>query len=87
MRRLAPVSYTHLDVYKRQALKADSIAAQRGIMMLDLDAGRTAEALAMARQVQKQRPKEAVGYVLEGDVHALKKGWSEACLLYTSRCV
>ena len=67
---------------KALALKADSIEAQRGIMMLDLDAGRTAEALAMARQVQKQRPKEAVGYVLEGDVHALKKGWSEAAAVY-----
>lgn len=67
---------------KALSVKADSIEAQRGIMMLDLDAGRPAEALAMARQIQKQRPKEAVGYVLEGDVHALKKSWSEAVAIY-----
>ncbi|MFZ4535511.1 XrtA/PEP-CTERM system TPR-repeat protein PrsT [Propionivibrio sp.] len=67
---------------KALTVKADSIEAQRGIMMLDLDAGRTAEALAMARQIQKQRPKEAAGYVLEGDVHALKKSWSEAATVY-----
>jgi putative PEP-CTERM system TPR-repeat lipoprotein len=67
---------------KALLVKSDSIEAQRGIMMLDLDAGRTAEALATARQVQKQRPKEAVGYVLEGDVHALKKSWSEAASAY-----
>jgi putative PEP-CTERM system TPR-repeat lipoprotein len=67
---------------KALSIKADSIEAQRGIMMLDLDAGRTAEALTTARQIQKQRPKEAVGYVLEGDVHALKKAWSEAATVY-----
>lgn len=67
---------------KALSIKADSIEAQRGIMMLDLDAGRTAEALATARQIQKQRPKEAVGYVLEGDVHALKKAWPEAATVY-----
>jgi putative PEP-CTERM system TPR-repeat lipoprotein len=69
---------------KALSIKADSIEAQRGIMMLDLDAGRTAEALATARQIQKQRPKEAVGYVLEGDVHALKKSWNEAATVYRS---
>ena len=67
---------------KALSTKADSIEAQRGIMMLELDAGRTDEALAVARQVQKQRPKEAVGFVLEGDVFALKKKWSEAATVY-----
>ena len=32
----------------------------------------------MAREVQKQRPKEAVGYLLEGDAYANKKSWNEA---------
>ncbi|WP_294250213.1 XrtA/PEP-CTERM system TPR-repeat protein PrsT [Propionivibrio sp.] len=71
-----------LNLRKALSLKADSIDAQRGIMMLDLDAGRTSEALAMTRQIQKQRPKEAVGYVLEGDVYALKKSWNEAATAY-----
>jgi hypothetical protein len=58
----------------RKALgQADSLEAQRGIMMLELDAGRTAEAWRVAKEVQKQRPKEAVGYVFEGDAHVLKK--------------
>ena len=67
---------------KALSIKADAVEAQRGIMMLELDGGRTAEALNMALQVQKQRPKEAVGYVLEGDVHALKKAWSDAATVY-----
>ena len=70
------------ELRKALSVKADSVEAQRGIMMLDLDAGRTAEALAMARQIQKQRPKEAVGYMLEGDAHALKKSWNEAATAY-----
>jgi len=69
---------------KALSIKANSIEAQRGIMMLDLDAGRFAEALVMARQIQKQRPKEAVGYMLEGDVYALKKSWADAATAYRS---
>ncbi len=69
-------------LHKALSVKADSIEAQRGIIMLDMDAGRTAEALATARQVQKQRPKQAVGYVLEGDVHALRKSWGDAASVY-----
>ena len=67
---------------KALAVKPDSLEAQRGIMMLELDAGRTAEALRVAKDVQKQRPKEAVGYVLEGDAYVLKKSWSDAADVY-----
>lgn len=70
------------ELRKALSIKPDSVEAQRGIMMLDLDAGRTSEALATARQIQKQRPKESVGYVLEGDAYALKKSWSEAATAY-----
>lgn len=67
---------------KALAVKPDSVEAQRGMIMLDADAGRTAEAVAKARQIQKQHPKDAVGYVLEGDVQALKKAWPEAATAY-----
>ena len=32
--------------------------------------------------MQKQRPKEAVGYLLEGDVHAQSKAWTQAAAAY-----
>jgi putative PEP-CTERM system TPR-repeat lipoprotein len=67
---------------KALALKSDLIEAQRGILMLDLDAGRTPQAVAMAREVQKQRPKEAIGYLLEGDVNAYTKSWTQAASAY-----
>lgn len=68
----------------QKALKVqpDSVEAQRGIILLHIDAGRVPEALSVAREVQKQRPKEAVGYAFEGDVHATKKAWPEAVTAY-----
>lgn len=67
---------------KALTLKPDMVEAQRGIVMMEIDAGRTPQAVAMARQVQKQRPKEPAGYVLEGDVHAYRKSWTEAATAY-----
>ena len=67
---------------KALSMKSDLIEAQRGIIMLELDAGRTPEALAMARQVQSQRPREAAGYILEGDIHVFKKSFPEAAAVF-----
>ena len=70
----------------RQALKikSDLVEAQRGLIMLDLQAKNEKSALALAREVQKQRPTEAVGYLLEGDVHASQKAWPAASTSYRS---
>jgi tetratricopeptide (TPR) repeat protein len=38
--------------------------------------------MAVAKEVQKQRPKEAVGYLFEGDAHASQKAWVEAVSAY-----
>ena len=67
---------------KALAVKPDSIEAQRGLMMLDLDAGRTDDAIATARKIQKQHPKNVAGYLLEGDAYALGKFWKEAVNAY-----
>lgn len=67
---------------KALSIKADSIEAQRGIMMLDLDAGRTNEAVTTARNIQKQHPKNIAGYLLEGDAYALGRSWKEAAAAY-----
>jgi putative PEP-CTERM system TPR-repeat lipoprotein len=67
---------------KALALKPDLVDAQRAIAVLELDAGRLPQAVAMAREVQGQRPKESVGYVLEGDLHVYKRSWNEAVAAY-----
>ena len=75
-----PAALEHLQ--KALKIKADSLDAQRGIIALELDAGRSKEALAMAREVQKQRPKEAIGYIFEGDAQASQKNWADALVAY-----
>ena len=63
-------------------IKPDLLDAQRALIVLDLDAKKFQDALTTARTVQKQRPKEAVGYVLEGDINAAQKNWDAAATAY-----
>lgn len=67
---------------KALELKPDLLEAQRALVMLDLDEKNFQGALTMARTVQKQRPAEPVGYVLEGDINALQKKWDAAETAY-----
>lgn len=67
---------------KALEIKPDLLEAQRGLILVALAAGKTRDALAIARNVQKQRPKEAIGYLLEGDVQASGKHWTEAIAAY-----
>lgn len=64
----------------RKALEVEprALDAQRGLVSLAMADGRADEALAIARTVQKQRPKEAAGYALEGEIHAAGKAWDKA---------
>lgn len=63
---------------KALEVKPDLLEAQRGLARLTLDAKQPAEALTISRTVQKQRPKEGVGYIMEGDVHAAGKNWDQS---------
>jgi len=67
---------------KALTIRPDNVGIERAIVKVTLDAGRDAEALAMARNLQKSRPKESVGYMLEGDINMSKKNWSEAASAY-----
>lgn len=64
----------------RKALELDPqlLQAQQGLGSLAMAAKQPDEALAIGRTVQKQRPKEAVGYLMEGQVHAAAKAWDQA---------
>ena len=67
---------------KALEIKPDLVEAQRALIVLDLDGKRFEEALTTARTVQKQRPKEAVGYAMEGDISAAQKNWESAAKAY-----
>ncbi len=68
----------------RKALEVqpDLLEAQRSLVSLSLDTQQPNEALAISRTVQKQRPKEGVGHILEGDVHAAAKNWEQSINAY-----
>lgn len=63
---------------KALELQPGLLAAQRGSIMLDMDAKNYASALATARAIQKQSPKEDQGYLLEGEIFAIQKNWDSA---------
>lgn len=63
---------------KALALKPDLLEAQRGLILVHIATGRANDALAVARDVQRQRPKEPVGFVYEGDIYVSQKAWKEA---------
>jgi putative PEP-CTERM system TPR-repeat lipoprotein len=64
-------------------LQPNLVAAQRGMIALHVDKGEVQQAVAVAREVQKQRPKQSIGYVFEGDIYAGGKKWTEAAQAYS----
>ncbi|RSZ59298.1 PEP-CTERM system TPR-repeat protein PrsT [Massilia atriviolacea] len=62
------LSATAEDLKKALALQPDFVDAQVAQAELAARAGKLDEALGIARQIQKQRPKEALGYQLEGNL-------------------
>lgn len=59
-------------------IKPDSLDAQRALVLVAMENKNQGNALEIARTIQKQRPKEAVGYILESDIHASSKAWANA---------
>ena len=59
-------------------LEPDHLPAQRLAVMLALRQKQPDQALAVARQVQKQRPGQAAGYLLEGEVQITQQRWAPA---------
>jgi putative PEP-CTERM system TPR-repeat lipoprotein len=59
-------------------IRPDLLDAQRGLIIVAVEDKKFSDALAIARQIQQQRPKEAVGSALEGDIYLAAKQWSEA---------
>lgn len=58
------------------------LQARRGLVAIALAEKKPAEALELAKAVQKDLPNEAVGHVLEGDVEAYRKNLKGALAAY-----
>jgi putative PEP-CTERM system TPR-repeat lipoprotein len=65
-------------------IKADDLQVQRLLIILYVDSRRYQDALTIARTVKQQRPKEAAGFVLEGDIKTAQKDFDAAATAYRS---
>lgn len=68
----------------KRALEVDPKlgSARRGLAMLALRDNRPQDALVIARDMQKQQPKDALGFAVEGDIEAQRKNWPAAAKAY-----
>lgn len=64
------------------AAQPNAVLLQRAMVVLDVEDKRYAEAQKGALAIQKQEPKQAIGYLLEGDINATQQHWSEAQAAY-----
>ncbi len=67
---------------KALMIKPDLIEAQRKLMTLDAALGDLPAALEIAKSVQRQRPTEATGFAMEGDLAASHRDWAQAAGAY-----
>jgi putative PEP-CTERM system TPR-repeat lipoprotein len=63
-------------------LAPHSLAAQRVAIMAAMGAKRPQDALAIARDMQSQRPKDSLGYILEGEIESSEERWARAAGAY-----
>lgn len=56
--------------------------ARRSLAILALRANRVSEALDIARDMQKQQPKDPLGWDVEGDIRSAQKDWAAAATAF-----
>jgi putative PEP-CTERM system TPR-repeat lipoprotein len=67
---------------KALELQPGLVEAQRALARLAVEANRPQQALTIAYEVQKQRPAEPAGYLLEADIQLAGKNLAEAIAIY-----
>lgn len=67
---------------KALELQPDHIPATSTLAMLEMRDGKTAQALARARNLQKSERTRAAGYGLEGDLQMMQRQYSKAVVAY-----
>lgn len=71
---------TAAESHLRRALtiKPDFLGAQRTLIAVYLRKKMLPKAIQVAKDVQRQRPTEALGWLMEGDIQAAEKNWAAA---------
>ena len=63
-------------------VQPDFLPAQRALAELAVSSQQKDKALSVSRDIQKQRPAQALGFLLEGDIQAAFKQWDAAASAY-----
>jgi putative PEP-CTERM system TPR-repeat lipoprotein len=89
MKRLASAQVAANDVpgataslKKALALNPNDVEALAGLGRLEADAGRYADAITIAQQIQTRAPNEPIGFLLEGDMRIAQKQFLQAVIVY-----
>ena len=72
---------------KALEIKPDMLMAKRALVSLALMEKRPQEALDVAKDMQKQAPKDATGFALEGDIEVVRKNFDAANTAYKAAFV
>lgn len=67
---------------KALLITPDILDAQRALILIAVENKNINEALSIARTIQKQRAKDPIGYILEGDIYASNKDWPGSILAF-----
>ena len=70
------------NVRKALEIRPDYLDAQRALIILQMEAKKYQDAILVARSIQLQRPKDEAGFVLEGDVAAVRQDLYGAAAAY-----
>ena len=71
-------------LHRALEIKPDLLDAQRALIVLALETKKYADATRISRTIQKQRPKDMLGFLLEGDIALAQRNWVAATVAYRS---
>ncbi len=64
------------------ALAPAYLPARRGLIMVEIAAGNAEQAMAVARTMQQEHPKDSIGYLYAGEIEAFQRKWDAASAAY-----
>ena len=67
---------------KALEMQPDLLDAQRALIVLAIDAKKYQNAAKVVRTIQQQRPKDSLGFILQGDVASAQSDWGVAVSAY-----
>ena len=80
--RAKNASAAEQNLRKALSLKSDHLPAQTALLAIAMQNGKVDDARSIIKTVQTQRPRESVGWMLEGDLEMSQRHWAQAVSLF-----